>query len=288
MQPDQIKPDISAPTPSLSPAGGTPSAPKFDEPPKQPEPSQAKPIIGKNKSSKKPLLWTLIVIILLVLVGGGIYYWQNNKLKTANQTISALQLQNAYLTHQLAVANQKSGHTSATAAYPITQTTPSTYKTYSNSSAQFSIAYPPTWTYKVDPTSTASNDPITFQMQFYGSTGAVPTVFPVPGYAGLSITSQSLSQALSYYQQAEVTDYNSSSSAATYKTVSTTNYTFKGYPATLLTTDSVAKTGGATTYEANMLVYANKQTYNFFSASTNADPFSDQTVSTVLQSLKFN
>jgi len=287
---DIIRPETHSPLrdfPSVEPSG----QPQFNRQEDTPEPPKQsnKPVVSKSKRSAKPALLFLLVIILILAGAYGGYYYEHNKLKTDVLKISNLNSQVSSLNSTIAADNKKLNSSatsaSATPAYPTNLVVPSTWKNYSNTQEQFSISYPTTWAYKEVPATASSSNPVSYQLEFSSAQTPSTSGTLVPGYGELETSSQSLANALSYYEKVLVTG-NSSSTTSTYKVVSTTKYTFNSAPAELLITSSEVNSTKVVTYQANLLVYANSKTYSFASSSSNANPFSDNTVATVLESLK--
>jgi cell division protein FtsL len=293
MQPDIIRPEPNSPLKdfsSIEPSShGSPQV-NHQSMSQYNVPEPGKTVVSKGGSSKKVFLYILLV---LVLIGGScyaVYYWQNTKLNTANNQIASLENQVNNLNNQLSAANKKlssSSSTTTSTVYPITATTPSTWKTYTSSQYKFSVSYPATWSYTIAPNSTSTPNPFIFEMSFNAPSAVEKANNYISGYSNFAIRAQNLNDSLAYLKSSLINNTTANTTVVDAQ-VSQTNYTFKGDPAIQLITDATNNTTKAVQYEDNLLIYTNNQTYIYSSSTTNSAPFADSSVATILQSLKIN
>ncbi len=239
--------------------------------------------MGKLKNNQKGFTAVegLLIVLILVVIGavGYMVYHNDHKAKTTTSISTT------------AASKPPVKTTPTTSQYPkytTISTLPSGWSTYTNSTYNFSIDYPSTWTQantSKSSTTYASDSSINF-FDIHFNNPAAPGSNTITYDYGVQVTNQSLSQNLTADENSLVNNNNGNGSAVSAKIVDTKNYTFNGDNAVQLDVAITDKNAGTTSYNVDFIVYANGYSYDFYSQNNDSNGvLSDTTVSTALSTL---
>jgi hypothetical protein len=242
-----------------------------------------------NNQSGFGIVEIIALVVILALIGSVSYviYKDHHKTNTT-RLASALTPKSSSTTNTTLPSKISSGYP----IYESTATVPSSWLTYTNSNYNFSIAHPSNWS--VLPTTSKvstvfTNDPAIKYFNVDFTNPAVPGNNLITYDYGVTVTNQTLSQVLASDESVLVNNNTGPNSAVTSSIIDTKYYTYKGYIAVQLDTQNVDKNTGTPNYNADFIVYANGNSYDFYSQNSNSGgALTDPTVLTALDSLKIN